>query len=175
MILTTIIILLFLAAFGLGHRRGILSMIASVAVYFVAWLGAQAVSPLIGGWLANHFPDASGTTPLSESQLAHYDLNQFFYHGLAQVVLFIILIIVLRAILRKLGWIKRLPILGSIDRLIGGVVAVMCCYLIIMVVLLLGQFWPNEWWQVQLANSELAQWMVSETPIVSAQMIELFR
>ncbi|KRL28580.1 hypothetical protein FD27_GL001578 [Limosilactobacillus frumenti DSM 13145] len=175
MILTTIIILLLLASFGLGHQRGIFTMVASVAVYIIAWVGAQMISPLVGNWLVNIFPQANGTTPLSGDQLAHLDLNQFFYHGLAQLVIFIVLIIVLHIILRKLGWIKHLPILGTIDRLAGGIVAVICCYLVIVVVLLIGQLWPNGWWQVQLANSELAQWMVSQTPVISEQMIDLFR
>lgn len=175
MILTTVIILLLLASFGLGHRRGLFTMIANVAIYVVAWLGAQWVSSPIGNWLANLLPATHGSTPLSGDQLADLDLTQFFYHGLAQLVLFIVLLIILRTILQKLGWIKHLPILGTVDRLAGGIVAVLYCYLIILAVLLIGQLWTNGWWQAQLANSELAQWMVSQTPIISEQMIDFFK
>lgn len=173
MVLTTIIILMLIGAFCYGHRRGILSIVLSALVYLVAWIGSSAFSRLIGTWLAGWLPATDSTTPLSGNQLAHLDLNLFFYRGIAFIIGFIVIVIILRLLIRQLNWVKHIPILGSIDRIIGGLAALIICYLAILVVLMIIQLWPNGWWQMQLANSELARLMITETPIITSLLIQM--
>lgn len=173
MILTTIIILLLIGFFCYGHRRGILSIILSALVYVLAWLGSSAFSRLIGTWLAGWLPATDSTTPLSGDQLSHLDLNLFFYRGIAFIIGFIAIVIILRLLIRQLNWLKHIPILGSIDRIIGGLAALAIGYVAILVILMVLQLWPNGWWQMQLANSELAHWMIAETPIITNLVIQM--
>lgn len=79
-----------------------------------------------------------------------------------------------RWLLRRLRFLKKVPVVGTVNGWAGGILDVICGYLIIFMFLMIFQMWPNAWWQDQLAQSGLAQWMITETPIVTTAAIHWF-
>lgn len=61
-------------------------------------------------------------------------------------------------------WLNRLPVVGTMNGLAGGVLDLLLGYFIIFAGLLILQLLPFPWWQDQLAASGLAQWMMTQTP-----------
>ncbi len=174
MILSTVILLLLIISIVHGHRVGVLSMIISVATYAISYFGAKVSTPIIGGWLTKLFPEIGhGTTTVSGSSLSGLDLSQFFYRGIAFIICFIILNVIVRLLLRKLKWFTKLPILGTVDRWAGAILDFVICYVIIFVLLVVFQLYPGGWWQMQLANSDVAQLIIKETPFLTETLINL--
>lgn len=173
MILSTIILLLLLISLVHGYRRGFLSIIISVISYLLSYIGARLCSPMIGNWLASIFPEINHGTAIAGAALSQLNLNQFFYRGIAFTISFIILVTIIRILLRRLKWVTRLPILGTIDRWIGSLLNLVVCYVIIFVVLMIFQLYPAGWWQVQLANSDIAQLIIKQTPFLTQTVINL--
>ena len=62
--------------------------------------------------------------------------------------------------------------IGTVDRLAGGVLSLLVGYVIIFLVLLVLQLWPAEWWQLQLANSGLARLIIDQTPALAHLVLQ---
>ena len=61
---------------------------------------------------------------------------------------------------------------GTVDKIAGGLISFLIGYLIIYVVLLIMQLFPAGWWQMQIANSELARFMINQTPGIAHLVID---
>ena len=147
MILTTLIILILIGCFINGHRRGLLMMALYTGTYLVSWM----------------------------TVLKAVDNNAFFYNGIAFLVIFTLVSTLCHWGIGKLRWIKRLPIIGTFDRLAGGILFLIIGYVVIYVALVVLQLWPDGWWQMQLANSGLAQFMINQTPALAQLVINTLK
>ena len=156
MILTTLIILILIGCFINGHRRGLLMMALYTGTYLVSWLVAKWGARAIGGGLSSLLPDVSQSAAYSTTILRAVNNNTFFYNGIAFLAIFTLVSALCHWGIGKLRWIKRLPIIGTFDRLAGGILSLVIGYVIIYVALVILQLWPAGWWQLQLANSGLA-------------------
>ncbi len=171
MILTTLIILILIGCFINGHRRGLLMMALYTGTYLVSWLVAKWGARAIGGGLSSLLPDVSQSAAYSTMMLRAVNNNTFFYNGIAFLSIFTLVSALCHWGIGKLRWIKRLPIIGTFDRLAGGILSLVIGYVIIYVALVILQLWPAGWWQLQLANSGLAQFMINQTPALAQLMI----
>ena len=172
MILTTFIILILMGCFINGHHRGLLTMTLMLGTYIVAWIVARQGAQLIGGWLKSLLPSIGTPATFSESLLANVNSNLFFYNGIAFMIIFTIVSILCHWGIRQLNWIKRIPVVGTVDKIEGGLISFLIGYLIIYVVLLIMQLFPAGWWQMQIANSELARFMINQTPGIAHLVID---
>lgn len=174
MVLSTVILLLLIVSAVHGHRRGFLAMFISLLTYVISYLGARLVAPVVGDWLTNLFPEINhGTATITGTALESLNLSQFFYRGLAFIVSFVVLTIIIRLLLRRLKWFTKLPILGTVDRWVGALLNLVICYVIIFILLMVFQLYPAGWWQMQLANSDVAQLIINETPFLTQSVIGL--
>lgn len=164
MILTTLIILILMGCFINGRRRGLLMMILMLGTYVVSWLVAKEGTQLVGGWLKTFLPPIGDEATFSANLLNDVNNNLFFYNGIAFMIIFTVVSIICHWGIRQLNWIRRLPIIGTVDQLIGGLISFLIGYAIIYVVLIVMQLWPGEWWQLQIANSGLARFIITATP-----------
>lgn len=167
MVLTTLIILILVGCFINGHRRGLIMMALYTGTYFVSWLVARMGAPLVGNVLSGLLPNVSDGASYSGRLLAAVDLNSFFSRGIAFLLIFTVVSALCHWGIRQLRWIKRVPIIGTVDRLAGGVLSLVVGYVIIFLVLVVTQLWPAEWWQLQIANSGLAQLIIEQTPVLA--------
>lgn len=164
MILTTLIILILIGCFLHGHRRGLLTMILMLGTYLVSWLVARSGAQIIGSWLKSFLPDIGTQATFSAHLLSDINNSLFFYNGLAFMLIFTIVSILCHWVIRRLNWIKRLPVIGTVDQVAGGLLSFLIGYAIIYLVLIVMQLWPAGWWQMQIANSELARLIINQTP-----------
>lgn len=170
MVLTTLIILILVGCFINGHRRGLIMMALYSATYFVSWLIARVAAPVVANWLVNLLPNVADNASYSGRLLAAVDLNDFFSRGIAFIVVFSLASFLCHWIVRQFRWVKRVPIIGTADRWLGGALSFLIGYVIIFLVLIITQLWPAEWWQMQIANSGLARLIINQTPIL-AQLV----
>lgn len=164
MVLTTFIILILIGCFINGRRRGLLMMALYTGTYIVSWLIARSGAQLVGGFLSNFLPDVSQGAEYSKILLKSADNNTFFYNGIAFLVIFTVVSILCHWGINRLRWIKRLPIIGTVDQLAGGTLSFVIGYIVIFVVLAVLQLWPAGWWQTQMSSSGLAQFIINQTP-----------
>lgn len=172
MILTTILILLLIGAIVHGYHRGLLQMVLTIATYVVSWLVASAVARLIGSGLGSFLPTIGSRATYSSTVLNSVNNDLFFYHGLIFIIAFIIVNLLGHWLIHRLDWLTKLPLLGTFDRLIGAGLSVIVTYIIIYACLLVLQLLPAGWWQMQLANSELAQVIITKTPVLAQLVID---
>lgn len=171
MVLTTFIILILIGCFINGHRRGLLAMVLMLATYIISWIVAKQGTQLVGGWLKSFFPTIGTEATFSDNLLANINNNLFFYNGIAFMIIFTVVSILCHWGIRQLNWIKRIPIIGSVDRIVGGLLSFLIGYVIIYVVLIIMQLWAAGWWQMQMANSELARFIINQTPGIARLVI----
>ncbi|WP_076461225.1 CvpA family protein [Limosilactobacillus caccae] len=164
MVLTTFIILILLGCFINGRRRGLLAMVLMLGTYIIAWLVARQGTQLVGSWLKSFLPPIGESATFSANLLNNINSNLFFYNGVAFMVIFTAVSIICHWGIRQLNWIRHLPIIGTVDQLVGGLISFLIGYVIIYVVLIVMQLWPGEWWQLQIANSGLARFIITQTP-----------
>lgn len=164
MVLTTFIILILLGCFINGRRRGLLAMVLMLGTYIIAWLVARQGTQLVGSWLKSFLPPIGESATFSANLLNNINSNLFFYNGVAFMVIFTAVSIICHWGIRQLNWIRHLPIIGTVDQLVGGLISFLIGYVIIYVVLIVMQLWPGEWWQLQIANSGLASFIITQTP-----------
>ncbi|MCH3922438.1 CvpA family protein [Limosilactobacillus sp.] len=164
MILTTFIILVLIGCFINGRRRGLLMMVLYAGTYLVSWLVARWGATALGTGLGHLLPDVSQSATYSSAILKTVNNNDFFYRGIAFMIIFTLVAWLCHWAIHKLRWIKRLPVIGTFDALAGGLLSLVIGYIILYVALVILQLWPAGWWQLQLANSGLAQFMINQTP-----------
>lgn len=172
MVLTTVIILILVGCFLNGRCRGLLMMVLYAATYLVSWLVAKLAAPVVGRWLGNLLPNVSNGSSYSGQLLATVDLDHFFSNGIAFMLIFAIVAFLCHWLVRQLNWVRRLPVIGMLDRLAGGLLSLLIGYVIIFVILVVMQLWPAEWWQMQLANSGLARLIIDQTPLLAQLVLQ---
>lgn len=165
MVLTAVIVIILIGCWLHGRRRGLLGLVISFAGYLLAWGVARFGSRLLGPLLAGILPPlGQATPPAGASNLVVSAGSTFFYNGLAFMGVFGLVTFLSRWLLRRVNWLNRLPMVGTVNGLAGGLVDLLFGYLIIFTFLLIFQLLPLPWWQNQLASSGLAQWIITQTP-----------
>lgn len=139
-------------------------MILYTGTYIVSWLIARSGAQLVGGYFRNFLPDVSQSAEYSKTVLSTVNNNIFFYNGVAFLIIFIVVSALCHWGISKLRWIKRLPLIGTLDQLAGGLLSLVIAYIVIFIVLVVLQLWPAAWWQTQMATSGLAQFIINQTP-----------
>ena len=168
MILTVIILAILILSWIRGYRLGLVGLLLSVGVYLVAWFVASWGANGFGRVLISIFPQI-GTDDAQTTLAANLTTatNQLFYHGIAFLILFLMINALGRWLIRRFHWLNHIPVLGWVNQLSGGLVDVVIAYLIIFVLLVIFQVLPIEWWQSQLSASGMAQCMIHQTPLLT--------
>ena len=157
MILTTIILVILLGCWINGRQNGFMAIIIHTATYFIGWLLARVGSRPLGMALSSILPSIT---------------NQ--QNGIAFMLIFYGVTFLSRWLLKRLRFLKKVPVVGTANRWLGGLLDVLVGYLIIFMLLVILQVWPGECWQNQLAQSGLAQWMITQTPLLASEAIHWF-
>lgn len=174
MILTIGIIGLLILSFFHGRQRGLLQMGLSLVSYVIAWIAAKELTQTFGAWLVSTLPAINFGSQTTNSVVNGNLGNYFFYHGVAFLFVFTVVLALCRWLARRLNLITKLPVIHQANALGGGLISVVLTYLIIFLVLTVFQGWPGDWWQDQLTASSIAQWMINNTPLLSQQLTDWF-
>lgn len=169
--LTTGIIIVLIISFSIGHRRGMVKMILGLVGYLLALMVAKTGSSIVGAKLAELFPVLPTAMQNTGSALNESNGNQFFYNGIAFIVIFLVVLFICRWLTRRFNLITKLPVIHQLNAMLGGLINFGLTYITIFFLLTIFQVWPSEWWQSQLTTSGLASWIINDTPVLSQQVV----
>lgn len=178
MVISMVILLILVGCWINGYKKGLVAMLISTATYFIGWIVARMGAKALGLLLSNILPSIGGheTAPTGSTftSMLTISSNQFFYNGIAFIIIFYGITFLSRWLLKRVRFLKKVPVVGTVNSWAGGCLDVVVGYLIIFMVLMVFQLWPGTWWQNQLANSGLAQSIILKTPLLAEQAIHWF-
>ncbi|MCH5462120.1 CvpA family protein [Lactobacillus sp. LC28-10] len=156
--------IIIILALGLisGYRRGFVSVVMSLLAYIVAWLIATIFSQTLAEFLFQSVTSTNSSAIATPRMLS----------GVVFFILFGLAYSIVRHIGRKLNLITRLPLIHSVNALVGAALNFIVRYLLIFLVLNLLLLFSNQWIKTQYQNSPIAQDIVKNTPVMSKQLIQ---
>lgn len=157
MILTTLILIVLIGGFLIGLRQGLVSQAINltglVAALAVAYLYFNALAPHLT-WIP--YPGASNSS------------SEMIYHqAIAFVLLFIGVKILWNILGSAISVFAELPVLNVANRWLGGAFGFVKIYVIIFLLLSFVSFTPLASAEETVSNSQLAQTMLDQTPVLS--------
>lgn len=169
--LDLILLISFLIGLFVGYQRGfvvqLIHMLGFVVAFIVSYVYYKPLAEKFVLWV-----------PYSESHAAkgisfpteNLDLDLTFYNLLAFVLIFIAVKIALQIIGSMFDFLKYLPVLGILARLLGGILGVLEVYIILFFILYVGYLLPIDFIQSFIQNSSIAKTMFEHTPILSEKV-----
>lgn len=163
--------------FGLlmGLKRGLILQVVHLFGFIVSFILAifnyQKLSPYLSLWIP--YPELSGDSSWALF-LQALPLETGFYNGIAFVFIFFLSKIILQIIAAMLDFIAELPLLNSVNRILGAFLGFIEVYLIIFILLYIIALIPLDLVQAALDGSSLGQNIIEKTPYFSMKIKELW-
>ncbi|CAM3752533.1 CvpA family protein [Mesobacillus zeae] len=173
--LDLILLILLLAGFLIGLKRGFILQSIHLAGFIAAFIVASIYCTSLAEKLTLWIPYPSTSTyPAADMILGSSGMEQAFYRAIAFAVIFFFVKIVLQMIGAMLDFVAHLPVIKSVNVWAGGLLGFAEVYLIAFILLYIAALMPLEAVQGPLQDSLLAEGIVKHTPIFSAQIKELW-
>ena len=173
----TDIILIVLLILGVlrGLKRGFIlqafHLIGFIVAFIVAVMYYDNLSNQLNMWIP--YPDL----PEGETWAVFLDslpLESAFYNAIAFAILFFATKIVISIISSMLDFVAELPILHSINGLLGGILGFLETYFVMFVLLYIAALLPIGFIQQAIEGSSIAALIIDSTPILSEQIKPLW-
>lgn len=169
--LNIIIILLLIAGFFIGVRRGFILQLIHLSGFIIAYVAAfmyyDDLAPKLKLWIP--YPSSADQNSFF-SFLNHMDLETTYYRAIAFVIIFIAIKIVMHIIGSMLDFLADLPILRTVNRWLGGVLGFVEIYLVIFILLYLGALTPFMGLGKAIDGSSAAHFIIENTPVFSEKI-----
>lgn len=171
------IILVVLLIFGvlMGLKRGFVLQLFHLAGFIVAFVAAALYYDDLGSrfslWIP--YPELPEEHTWA-SFLQSMPLENGFYNAVAFAVIFFSVKIIMQIIASMLDFVASLPILRSVNKLLGGVLGFLEVYLILFVVLYILALTPLVQIQEFINSSSIAWFIIEHTPYFSEKLTELW-
>ncbi|MBY7142598.1 CvpA family protein [Virgibacillus sp. NKC19-3] len=163
MILTLIILLMLVIGFVIGLRKGLVLQVVHFTGFLVALAGAFF-----------YFNDvALHLRWIPSPGSAEGNIENIYYQVIAFLILFFGIRILWSILGSTLDFLANLPLIGIVNRWLGGAFGFLKVYLITFLFLNLVAFTPIVSVQQAVSDSTLAQKMVQDTPVLSEKINEL--
>src|SRR5699024_11829823 len=101
-------------------------------------------------------------------------LDSAFYNSISFAFIFFVAKFALQLIASMLDFVASLPVLNSLNRILGAVLGFLAVYLIIFIVLSILALTPAENVQAWIADSPLALFIIEHTPYLSEKLKKLW-
>jgi uncharacterized membrane protein required for colicin V production len=167
------ILLLFIVGLFIGFKRGLILQFIHLTGFLIAFLVAKSyyseIAPKLVLWIP--YPNFNG--PI-EMVLENGNLEDAYYRGIAFVVIFFAVKIIIQIIGSMLDFIAGLPILKQFNLLAGGFLGFLEVYLLVFIVLYITALLPIEMIQNSLQSSVLAEGIIKNTPFLSEGIKQLW-
>nr|WP_106780264.1 CvpA family protein [Lysinibacillus timonensis] len=167
--LDLILIIIFIASLLVGIKRGFIVEAIHLVSFFIALLVAYIFyKPLADSfvlWIPYPGISADTTTTL---MLESIDVDHTFYRIIAFAVIFFTTKIVLQIVANIFNFLTYLPILKSVNRLLGAALCFVEFYVITFIVLYVLALLPIGTLQGLLNSSLITNLMLEHTPIITS-------
>ncbi|GAK31265.1 colicin V production protein [Weissella oryzae SG25] len=174
MVLTFILAIILLLAWRKGYHNGLLRTFIRLIGRVLIWVVALLFAHRLGAWLLTSF--FTGTTAqygvTSMPDVAKDTALQFMTSGIAFGVITMIGYFILRSVENGVNFLNHIPVIGWVNRLLGGLLNIGIIYVLLFFVLQIFQTWQVPWWQNQLTSSDFAQWILTQTPFLSNEIYQ---
>ncbi|WP_077621302.1 CvpA family protein [Sediminibacillus massiliensis] len=170
-----VLLLILIFGFFIGIKRGfvlqLFHLIGFIAAFIVAVLYYDDLAPRLQLWIP--YPDLPDDSSWAIF-LGSTSMEQAFYNAIAFAIIFFGARIILQIIASMLDFIAALPILSSINSLLGGILGFIEIYLLLFLFLYIGALVPVEFVQTILEHSAIASFIIENTPFISNQIKNLW-
>lgn len=172
---TIILLLLLIFGFFVGLKRGFILQLFHLVGFIIAFIFAalyyDQLAIKLALWIPYpELPDDSAWADF----LQNLPLEIAFYNAIAFAIIFFAIKIVLQIIASMLDFVAELPVLHSVNKLLGGMLGFIEIYLIIFIILYILALTPLSNVQSWINNSGLAMLIVEHTPLFSEKLKDLW-
>lgn len=166
--LDILLLIIFAISLVVGIRRGFIVQLIHLTSFFialiVAWIYYKPLAEKFVLWIP--YPgitqDASLTLMIEE-----LNINETFYRVVAFAVIFFLVKVVLQVIASIFDFLTHLPVLHSLNRVLGAALCFVEFYFIIFILLYVLALLPVDAIQKLVGHSIIAGIMLEHTPIVT--------
>ncbi|MGP4064881.1 CvpA family protein [Oceanobacillus sp. M65] len=171
------LIILIILVFGLlvGLKRGFILQLFHLLGFIVALIAASLyydnLGPKLKLWIP--YPDLTDEGAWA-GFLQALPLESGFYNAIAFVIIFFAVRIILQIIGSMLDFVASLPVLNSVNKLLGAVLGFIEVYLLLFIVLYILALTPVASIQTWINDSSIALGMLENTPYLSEKLKDLW-
>ncbi|CQR48074.1 Colicin V production protein [Paraliobacillus sp. PM-2] len=171
------VLLIGLLLLGLlrGLKRGfilqVFHLIGFIVAFIVAAMYYDKLAEQLNMWIP--YPNL----PEGETWAVFLDslpLEYAFYNAIAFAIIFFGVKIVISIISSMLDFVAELPVLHSINGLLGAILGFIESYVVLFVLLYIAALVPVGMVQQAIEGSSVAQFIIEHTPILSAELKSLW-
>ncbi|HLR11446.1 MAG TPA: CvpA family protein [Sporosarcina sp.] len=169
--LDLILLISFVIGLVVGYQRGfvvqIIHMLGFIVAFMVSYVYYKPLAEKFVLWVPYSESHAAKGIAFSTKNI---DLDLTFYNLLAFVLIFIAVKFALQIIASMFDFLKYLPVLGVIARLLGGALGIVEVYIMMFFILYVGYLLPIDFIQSFIQKSTIAKSMFEHTPILSEKV-----
>lgn len=166
--LDILLIIIFAASLLVGIKRGFVVQIIHLTSFFIALIVAYIYYKPLAEKFVLWIPYPGITQDASLTLIVDkLDINETFYRVIAFAVIFFLVKLVLQIIASIFDFLTYLPILKSINRILGALLCFVEFYFVIFILLYVLALIPIEGIQQFIGNSIIASLMLEHTPIAT--------
>lgn len=169
------IMALLLIGFLVGLRRGLILQLIHLTGFFVAFAVAYMyygeLAPKLKLWVP--YP-SMGDTSSMQMVFNTIGLETAYYNAISFAIIFFSVKIIWQMLGSMLDFIANLPILKTLNRWAGGIFGFLEIYLIMFILLYIAALLPVDKLQILIQDSFLAEMIIKNTPILSAEVSKLW-
>ena len=175
--LSILILVILLFSFFIGRRRGfilqLIHLIGFIASLYVAYKYYGALADNIQFRLIIPYPELDGDG-IGGMLFQAFNAEDVYYSAIAFALLFFATRIILHIVGTMLDFVAHLPILRTVNNLLGGILCVVETYLILFVILFVAAVLQIQTIQDLMQGSLVAQFMMNHTPFLSDWIKDLW-
>lgn len=169
------IVLLLIFGLVMGLKRGfilqVFHLVGFIISFVIAVIYYKELAPHLSLWIP--YPEFSEEGALALF-LQALPLETGFYNAISFAIIFFGAKIILQIIASMLDFVAELPVLHSINRLLGAVLGFLEIYLILFILLYIFALTPITGIQAAINNSSVAMFMIEKTPFLSEALKNLW-
>ena len=167
--LDIILLLILIASLVVGVKRGFIVQAIHIGSFFIALIVAyiyyKPLAEKFVFWIPYPgFAEGSTATLILDT----LDVDRTFYRVIAFAVIFFVVKIALQIVGSMFDFLKYIPVLGSINRLLGAMLCFAEFYILIFIGLYVIALLPLENVQTVLSKSVLTELILEKTPILTS-------
>lgn len=167
--LDIILLFIFIASLVVGAKRGFIVQAIHIGSFFIALIVAyiyyKPLAQKFVFWIPYPGFTENNTATLILDSL---DVDRTFYRVIAFAVIFFVVKIAIQIVGSMFDFLAYLPVLGSINRLLGAILCFIEFYIIIFIGLYVIALLPLENVQMVLRKSIITGMMLENTPILTS-------
>ena len=171
------LLLLLILLFGLlrGLKRGfivqLMHLVGFILAFIVSTIFYKKFAVTLSHWIP--YPELGENTMWAIFDSA-MPLESAFYNGISFVLIFFATKIILQIIASMLDFLAQLPLLRTVNKLLGAGLGFLEVYFVMFIILYLTALVPIEKVQTMIDNSVVAKIIISRTPFLSNGVESLF-